>query len=330
MENIYYIWGNEDYLIDQTIQSIIAERQEQTSGETEVLYLDAEEMRPQEWAQELEYSPLFQLSRIIVMKRPPWLMNANKKVKDEKLVRDILENYVSHLPQEQILILTAAAKNSTHPIVKLFAKKAAFIECSRLTPKQMEEWIQQQAQKQGCRFEKPDMVRKLATSGQNLYDLDQLIRKLALLSSNGIIPKSLLEDQVEYQQEIKIFKLIDGVLDRKEVWALEALHQLLRQGEAEIYILYMLNRQFTLYAQVKALKEEGKTASEIEKQTGQKTFTVKKMLERVRKYQWNEIEKGLAHLLQTDMELKSSSKPPQILLEMLIIALIEGKAYSLV
>ena len=324
MEAIYYIWGSEDYLIDRKVEELIARSQEETRGETEIIYLDTEEMRPQEWAQEMEFSPLFQLSRMIIMKRPPWLGAGNKRVKDEKLIRDIIESYVQEPPKGQILVLTASHKAASHPMVKLLDKKAEFIECAKLNPKQTELWIQEQAEKRKCHFASADIVRKLANSGQDLYYLSQLIQKLALLAPDGIIKSNMMDNQVEYKQEIKIFKLIDGVLDRRLPAALEALHQLLKQGEAEIYILYMLNRQFILFSQVKALHEEGKIPSEIEKLLKQKTFTVKKMLERVRKYRWDEIENGMKQLLKAEIDLKSTAKNPQILLEMLIISLIDG------
>ena len=322
MEAIYFIWGEENYLIDRQIEALIAEQQRE-AGETEVVYLDAEELRPAEWARELEYSPLFLLSRIVIMKRPPWL-TGSKRVRDEKQAEEILAAYAAAPPQGQTLILTAPARTASNPIVKNLNKKACFIECSKLTPRETEDWLKEEAKKAGCTFENAAIVKRLAGSGQDLYYLLQLVKKLALLAKNGKITVDLLENQVEYRQEIKIFRLIDMILERRTEPAIEALHQLLKQGEAEIYILYMINRQFTLYAQIKALSEEGASPAEIEKATGQKSFTVKKMLERARKYRWPEIENGLQLILQTDIDLKSSSRSATLALEVLIVNLTKG------
>ncbi len=326
LDAIYYIWGSEIYFIDRKVEELIAQQQELSHHETEVVFLDVEDMRPQEWAQELEFSPLFQLSRMVVIKRPPWLGTANKRVKDEKIIEDILERYAAAPPAGQTLILTAETKAAGNPIVKRLGKSATYIECSALTPAKTEEWLVQEAKKRHCRFENKALVKRLAGSGQNLYYLAQLLDKLAILAPDGVIQGNMLENQVEYKQEIKIFRLLDGMLERKTAYALEALQQLFRQGEAEVYILYMMNRQFLLYAQVKAMGEKGMEAADIEAALKQKPYTVKKMLERSRKYRWDEIEIGARLLLQAELDIKTTGQPPRMVLETLVVALIDADA----
>ena len=65
--NLFLVWGQEPYLIEEEIRNITEQINLEQGGEVETIALDADEISPRQLAEFLVFSPLFALSRIIVI-----------------------------------------------------------------------------------------------------------------------------------------------------------------------------------------------------------------------------------------------------------------------
>ena len=320
---LYYLWGEEAYRIDLEIANIIEDWHKKWGQESEVVFIDSSDLSPQQLLENLEFSPIFALQRVVVIKRPEFL----GKGRQTSRLRDfqvILENYINDMPAGQVLILTSEQQNASNPLVKLLSKKGQVIACSRLNEKELVQWIEKQFAQQG-RQAQARLINRLARSGQDMYYLKNLIDKLCLMVPTGTIPESCLEGQMESREEIKIFGLIDGLTARNPQKALDAYQRLRAQGEENIPMLAMINRQFQTLAMVKYYQEKGLSRAEIAKTTGQKDYTVRKMMEVTRNFSWGSLEKIFALLLETDVGMKSTGIDPDLLMEMLLVSCCEVK-----
>ncbi|MFA7077287.1 MAG: hypothetical protein WC147_02590, partial [Syntrophomonas sp.] len=104
---VHYLWGQESYLIDRKIKDIVTGVREAMGEEPEVVPVDADEMGALELGQTLEFSPLFALSRVVIIKNPGWLGKSGRKMRKTEESLQVLQDYLQHDNHGQVLIVTS-------------------------------------------------------------------------------------------------------------------------------------------------------------------------------------------------------------------------------
>ncbi len=316
--SLYFLWGKEPFLIDQEIERLTGCLREQCGEEPEVLYVDPDELTPRELREQLEFSPLFALQRIMVIKRPYWLGKGKKRGNKSEDFIQAVNDYLDQEVPGQTLIFTAEGLEKGNPLVKRFSKEAHIIECKSPDARTLEDWITQQfAQRnRACTRE---VIKGLQSSGQDMYYLFNLIEKLCLQVEGRKIDHRDLEEDVSIRDEIKVFKLSDALLKRNLTGSLEVFHQLLQQGEHPLLFLNITVRQLAAMARVKAYGEQGHNNKKIAELTAMKDFSVRKMIESGRYFSWEEIESFFVLCLDIDFKIKNTSQDAVFLMEGLIM-----------
>ena len=318
--NAYYLWGDESYLIDQRIREIIAEVRRENGEEPEVVPVDADVINALELGQTLEFSPLFALSRVVIIKRPGWLSKSSRKLRKIEESLQVMQDYFQHDNHGQVLIITSTEHNSSNPVTKFLDKKAQVVNVKALSPHELEGWCKSELLRRNVRVA-PAALSRMVNSGQDMYYLENLIEKLSLIGATTAIGINEMDEQLDSKQEIKVFKLTDALLNRNLKASLAAFYQLQEQGEHHLLLLHMITRQFLTLSKIKFYQEAGYPPAKIAQITAQKDFTIKKMLEKSAHFSRSEIRIIFAKLLEIDTSFKSESKDPRILMETLLIDL---------
>lgn len=321
---MYFIWGEEAFLIDQKIKEVHSKMQEESGEEVELLYLDGDELSPPRLLEELEFSPLFSLQRMVVIKRPSWLGKSGRKSSRNEEMLKVLQDYLQRETPGQALIITAAEHNSTNALVKLLDKQATVIECKPANPQYLANWIKAEFAAREGKINSAGLSL-MVKSGQDMYYLYNLIEKLCLQSESKTIGDKDIEEQLSSRDEIKVFKLTDAILDRNLKASFQAYYQLLEQGEHPVFILFMIVRQFNLLGKVKYYQENRTDIKEISRLTGMRDFAVKKMLGQARNFTWDEIQYLFTQFLDADIRLKSTGQNDKTIMEGLIIEICSKK-----
>lgn len=322
--SVYFIWGDEPFLVDSEINRIVHEVRSRTGEEPELLYLDADDLSAAELQEILEFSPLFSLQRVIILKRPFWLQKGGHKKETAGQVCEILNNCLRRDNSGQTLILTSNEYNSGNPVVKLLAEEAEVIHCKALSKQKLLDWVEEELTSRSCSFER-EVARLLAWSGKDMYYLENLIDKLCLTVKERPIGKKDIAEHLDSNNDIKIFKLTDALLNKDLKASFQAYHRLLIQGEQPGFFLYMIVRQLVSLAKVKYFLEKGLKKGEIADSTGMMEFLIGKMMKCCRLFTWKEIQELFAKLLQADIDFKTSGKDEKIIFETLIIEICSPK-----
>jgi len=316
--NTFYLWGEEGYLIDKKIKDIIMAVAQETGDQPEVVWVDADEMGAMELGQTLEFSPLFALSRVVIIKRPAWLGKSTRKVRKTEESLQVLQDYFQHENHGQVLVLTSVDYNASNPVAKFLDKNAQVLNIKALSPKEMENWCKAELSRRNLRVD-PAGLKRIVNSGQDMYYMENFFEKLALMGKPEPVGVTEIDEQLDSKQEINVFKLIDALLNRNLKASLAAFYQLQEQGEPHLKILYMISRQFFTFSRVKFYQEIGYTSARIASVTSQKDFTVKKMMDKASNFSSTEIRSLFGRLLETDTSFKSESKDSRILMETLLV-----------
>jgi len=116
-----------------------------------------------------------------------------------------------------------------------------------------------------------------------------------------------------------IFNLTDAVAAGNLAKGLKLLEEQLSAGLNEIYLLTMLARQFRILTQLNTLAAKKYSESEIIKETKLHPFVVKKSLPVAKKIGLEKIKNIYQGLVDLDKKFKSTSLPPNALLDLFIM-----------
>lgn len=314
-DKVYYIWGEEEYLVESELKNIVQQISIASGEEPEKVSVDADELDAFALAQVLEFSPLFAADRVVIIRRPGWLGKSYRKAKKIDDICRVLSDAIENNDQ-QTIIITSIERNASNPVAKLLEKKAKVIHCQRPEGKQLSNWISHEFTR-WHHTATPGAVSMLTKSGLDMFYLQSLIEKLCLMTDNEVTDKEV-QEQYTLKQDTNVFKLSDALINRDLRGAMKALDQLIVQGEHPVYLLYMLIRQFFLLAQVKYHCQNGLNASQIAGVTGQKEFAVRRMMDKSSRFTDGELRQAFKSLLEADVSFKTSSKNPDIIMELLL------------
>jgi DNA polymerase-3 subunit delta len=322
--DVYFIWGAEAFLIDRKIKEI-HHLMEETSGEAvELLYLDADELSSQQLLEELDFSPLFSLQRMVVIKRPFWLGKSKRKTSRIEEILKVLEGYLQYQDSGQTLVITASEHNGSNAVVKMLDKKATVIECKPASPQYMANWIKDEFTARGFKIN-AGAVSLIVKSGQDMYYLYNLIEKLCLSSEDKSISEKDIKEQLSSRDEIKVFKLTDALMERNLKASYRSFYQLLEQGEHPVFMLYMIVRQFISLGKIKSYQENRIDPKEMARLTGMRDFAVKKLMRQSYNFNWDEIQRLFKQFLDADIRFKTSGQDDKTVMEGLIIEICTTK-----
>ncbi len=162
----------------------------------------------------------------------------------------------------------------------------------------------------------------------NLWQADGEIKKLIGLANGREITKEDVENLVSENLEIDAFEVTNAIADGKKDLALNLLHKLLTvENSADekagvIQINALLSEQFRNVVVVQSFAEDNVEESAILEKTGWKSgrlFIMKKVAAR---FPQKKVLEFLNKLAALDFELKTSSTPPKVLLDMIVTQLL--------
>ncbi|MDO4539857.1 MAG: DNA polymerase III subunit delta [Syntrophomonadaceae bacterium] len=316
MSNLVYLYGNDDYLLDVKAEEIINKWLAQLP-DAEVVRADPDHLSPGELQETLEFNPLFALSRIVVLRDPPWLDKSGRQSKKYDPVIQVFNAYLACEPEEQMVLVRTREHFATNPVAALLKKQAQALEVKKLGEAALEKWLKAESQVRGLALP-PVFIKKLLGLEQDMYYLSNVLDRLALMEP-PLPPLPELEATLDSRRESKVFKLTDALLKRNAKASLEAHRELLQQGEPILKTLFMINQQFTQMAKVKYFTEQGWPRGDIEAELKMKEFAVRKFSGMCGAFTWEEIEALHRRLLEIDISLKSTSKDQNMQMELLIL-----------
>lgn len=314
------LYGEEPYLINQRIESILTEMRSKTTEEPEYLVLDGERLQREQLREALENASLFAHFRVILIRRPPWFGKPGSKAA-RKLgeVEETLLQYFEHPSPFQVVVMTAEKINNSNRLVKALKSKKAVEELKKLSRDDLRKWVTNQFQQRGLEAEAA-VINRLVGSNWSMFQLHNEIEKLSLYLGQRKATMSRVAELLEDNQEINIFRLTDALLARNTRAAQNALQQLFIQGQPPVLTVYMISRQFLQMARAKGWKENGCSAAEIGSNLKiRHQFIINKLLQVERSFSWDDIAAIFQYLLEADTALKSTGQNERLVLEMLAV-----------
>ena len=341
---LYLLHGDNEFARSEALAELRARLTDPAWGDLNTTRLDGKRITLSELTHTCDVTPFFGSRLVIVEGLLTRLASGGRKAAGEtgdeaaepsEAARSFnagLAAYLPRLPETTHLLLvepkTVAKTNTVLKAAQSLGQRAQVQEFAPLNVKKGEvvRWLTDRAQRKGGIVQPAAVTLLAAYAGNDLRLLDQELDKLLTYVGPGqAVTEADVRRLVNAAQQTSIFDMVDAIGSRDSRAALALLHELLDAGEAPLYLLFMITRQFRILLQVRLLQPANLAPAELASRLGQHPFVIDKALKQARQFTLPHLEAILRRLLQADLALKSSGINPVLELDLLVVGLTRGQ-----
>jgi DNA polymerase-3 subunit delta len=262
--------------------------------------------------------PMMAERRVVVVKEP-------EKLATTDAARDALAAYIKKPLESTSLVFVAEKPDFRKKLFSDLKKFAELIECKPLWDNEVPGWISERIAKLGKQAS-PEACRLLqAYAGNSLRGLQTEINKLfVFIGDKKQIEPEDVAGVVGETKGYTIFELQNAIGRRDCRTAIQIVERMLEHGESPQFMIVMLTRFFTQLYKLTELKQRRLSDREIASEIALSPFVVKQYLSHVANFSTEQIEQCFRSLLEADVTLKSTSRDPHLVMDLLVYALVKG------
>lgn len=233
-----------------------------------------------------------------------------------------LKQSLPEVPPTTVLVFIDGAVRKDNLLLKQLAPLSQVRQFPELRGAALNEWIRGRI-RNGGGIISPEAVKMLAAyAGDNLGVLSSEIDKLLLYCGGKRIEDRDVREVVSYAREANVFTMVDALIEGRSATAAPLMQQMLDEGAAAPYILFMITRQVRLLVEVKDLVNRKCGRNEIRSRMGiTSDFVLNKALEQSRNYSMERLEHIYRKILETDISIKQGIWKGDLALDLLIAEL---------
>ena len=297
------------------------------SSDLNYSYFDMKETAYSEVELDLVSLPFFADEKIVILDHFVDVTTAKKRyLTDDEL--QSFEGYLSAPLETTRLIVIAEGKlDSKRRIVKLLKRDAQLLEATELKEQELRAHFAEEIKSLGLAIDSQAFDQLLIKSGFDFSEIQKNLEFLKTYKGASSITITDIEEAIPKTLQDNLFDLIQMILKKQIDPARSLVKDLRLQGEDEIKLLAILLSQFRIYTQVKLLKQEGRTESQIvsdlSELTGRKVnpYQVKFALRDSRGISLNYLEQAICLLIDTDFQMKSGTYEKDYLFDLAVLKL---------
>ncbi|MCX7929963.1 MAG: DNA polymerase III subunit delta [Chlorobi bacterium] len=343
---LVFLFGEEEFLVDETVESIIGIARERGVDAVDIDVLDGDELGAEQLIRRAEAFPMAGPERLIVIRHFERVSLGKRNSADQML----LASYFRSPSPTTTMVLMASGDGSPDELKGLAAalknpkqrakadakisklrfpysvliEHATWLEFPRLYERQIPEWIVRRFKAYSCDCPIEVAEYLVVQVGTSLRDLANEISKVLLFT--GGRKRIAIEDVLAVagsSRVYNIFELQKAIGERQIARALKILHYMVRTERQDLLIVAMLARYFAVLWRLGELRSVTTNNAELGRALGISPFFVPEYLAALQRYSSDEIERALELLHHADVELKTSSLDTLSVLERTVLGIIE-------
>ena len=324
---VYFLYGPEDYLIEEEIQGILNRTLSQKERGFNYHLFSGEEHSGQEIFQAAQTLPMFSQYRFVLVREADHM--------DEKKVEALME-YIKKPSQSTCLVLHGQTTGFWKKHRKEIEKAGKVTEYTRLKGRALVSWMKSRMKEKGKTVSDEAADYLVEVVGDHLYDLDNALEKVFL--SGGEKRTIEFSDIEEITSEVKVSTVFDltdaighqnlekalGILEK----AMESKAILFRKeeegskvGDPIPLLLSMMAKQYWSMLVIKQMSSQRRDVGDLAKELGTSPWNIKKMMDQGRNFSEASLQEGILKCHQADLAIKRSRGPKDLLMEKLVIDL---------
>lgn len=260
--------------------------------------------------------PFFGERRVILVQQPQFLTASGKLTDAEQEALLAIFNQ----PNDQVVLVFFAQDlkiDKRKKVTKALFNVAQHLDLPLLDERQSQQAIAQFLAKRHITIE-PEAQQAFTARTNASYSamLQEMPKLIAYAQDDKIIDLHAVEALVPKTLHANVFDMVEAVLAQRAQVALQIYHDLIGHGEAPIRINAALLGQFRLLLQVAGLRGGDQ---EVGQQLKVHWYRVKLARQVLQQYDAKVLRKGYLGALDIDIQLKSTSRDPNLLFETFVL-----------
>lgn len=324
---LHVLIGEDDYSVRQALEEIKQGVGDETARLTNTTVFDGKTVTPEQLRGACGAMPFLGEKRLVIVegllerfdpggrtgrKKPP---NRNDSSDEYRMIFEAVKD----LPPFTELVVIGGKMKPNNPLLRELSNLSRVRNFKSLNRSQLEQWVEKRTGEAGGSIS-PQAVRTLLRFvGSDLWSMANEVDKLVLFAGGRRIEEGDIKAIVSSAREESVFALVDAVLEFRTGTAQSMLQQLYMQGLSPVHILVMLSRQVRLILQMKDMRAQGESRSEIQSKLGLTSdFVLRKAWEQADGYSPARVRELYHRLLETDISIKTGRMDGEIALSILV------------
>ncbi len=324
---VYFLYGQEDYLVEDEIQKLLNQTLSQKERGFNLHLFNGEEHHSREIVQTAQTLPMFSQHRFVLVREADRM--------DEEKIETLME-YIRKPSDSTCLVLQGQTVGHWKKYRKEIEKTGKITEHARLRGQGLISWMKSRIAEKGKTLSGEAANYLMEVVGDHLYDLDNALEKAFL--TVGAKRTIELADVEEITTEVKISTVFDltdaighqnlekalGILEK----ALESKAVFFRKEEEGSkfsdpipFLLSMMAKQYWSMLVIKQMSSRKHDVGELAKELGTSPWNIKKLMDQGKSFSETSLREGILKCHQTDLAIKRSGGPKDLLMEKLVIDL---------
>lgn len=266
-----------------------------------LIVIDGKQTNPRELQEKISGGSLFTKKRMVIIED----IFANK---NEAVFTQLLNLCIKNAGAEDNALIFSEEEISPAKIKaeakKLYAwllKQPYVQEFKPLNNAQTSNFAKKEIASQGGTISPSALALLIARTGNDLWRLDNEIKKLIAAGQGKIIDNTSVQDLVKGEIEDNIFALTDALGAKNRILALQLLEEQFAAGLSAEYILAMFQRQIKIMLEIKIIQSENHLSeTQLAGKLKLHPFVIKKGLVQSAHFSLAELQHYLSNLLNLD------------------------------
>lgn len=233
-----------------------------------------------------------------------------------------LAAYIDDPNETTSLVIAADKLDGRGKLVKSAKKHGWLLDARALRGRDLRSFVKTEAAARGHNIAANAIESLLDAIGDDLAAIDDAIERLSLFVGAGQrIGDDDVATCVTRIRVESIWSLVDaiGLKDRRKGMA--AAQSLLADREPPLRLLSMVARQLRIVARMREALSEGLRPQDAAKRAGAPPFKASDLTESARQFTADSLGTAFALIAETDLALKRSKRPPDVVLQEAVLAL---------
>jgi DNA polymerase-3 subunit delta len=331
LDPVYFLFGDEEFLIEEALDHIIKVAVDESTRSFNFDQLYGSETTLNDVIERASAYPLMAERRVVVVKEIDRLFALRGKPDDSSP----FARYITHPLETTVLVMTAATSDfmtkggksgpSAKAPYKVIVENAASIQFKKVYDRELPSWASERIRSRGKEISPDALEMFVGYAGSSLRILNNEIEKLfTFVEDRKRISADDVRAVVGASKTYNIFELQKAVGARNLEMSIDIAERMLRAGEPEQLILTMLTRYFTILWRLSELRATTNNQHEMARAVGISHFFLNEYLAALSRYPMSHLRIAFESMLHADLTLKSSSVDPSIVLQLMLVAIIQG------
>ena len=315
MNNLYLIYGDEEYLIKKELSDIISKIE---INEENIVNYNMNESDISDILEEACTVGLFSNEKVIICDYCNFLSSDSKKDNSDQI--DSLIKYINNpFDYVKIIFIVRCEKlDERKKIVKELKKVSKVIECNKLDSHNLNNYVYNYLNDNGYKIEM-NLVRTIVDKVK--YDLANIINECDKLMCYKDTDKEIkiddVNDVIRENIEDNIFSLTNAIMYKDNRKIIKIYNDLLKSNEEPIKLIVMITNQLRLILQVKLMIKNGYKELQMPSIIKEHPYRVK--LAMASNYKISELIDMLKKLYKLDYDIKSGNIDKNFGLELFLL-----------